>query len=139
MTKQDYKNKVLQDFTEIIKSNLWGYCCKDCQGSGGNGVLGEGFRKCAECYGTGIVDWQTEPLKSFLSQSLDEIVELAFRECEQNKIEDVDEAWNLLCKLDANHKGLEEGSMILVNHCIDKRSKLENVFLGKMSRLNKSF
>ena len=127
MTLQDYKNKVLQEFAEIIKSNLWGYCCKDCQGSGGNGVLGEGFRKCTECVGTGIVDWQTEPLESFLFFSLDEIVELAFRECEMEKRE-----INWLtgeCKMHENPN--EFCDCKIWNNCIDERSKLENKFLGK--------
>ena len=120
MTKQDYKNKVLERFGEKFK----GYKTTKFD-------LKTGDVEQVQATDTPMVIANREELKSFLSQSIDEAIELAFRECEQNKIEDVDEAWNLLCKLDANHKGLEEGSMILVNHCIDKRSKLENVFLGK--------
>ncbi len=102
-TKQDYKNKVMEEYEEVNK-------------------------KCDGAYGCG----QFPPeLKSFLSSSIDEAIELAFRECGVEKMEDKDEAWNELCKLDVNDVGLAEGSMILFNHCIDERSILETKFLEK--------
>lgn len=81
-TKQDYKNKVLQQFNEK-------------------------FSPIPAKYRVFI-----EP---FLSKSIDEIVELAFKECGVGK-------WDV---------GLKESYTQGFNSCISERSKLENKFLGK--------
>ena len=57
--------------------------------------------------------------KPLFSQSLDEIVELVFRECERDK--KVINYQNMLAN--------EEQRSIGFNSCIDERSKLENKFL----------
>lgn len=49
-----------KDVKYLIKTNLWGYCCKDCEGGGGTPDI------CDKCRGTGIVDWQLEPLLELL-------------------------------------------------------------------------
>ena len=52
----------------------------------------------------------TDDIKSLISQSLDEIVELAFRECKME----------------------EELSQYIWNRCIGERSKLEKLFKGEL-------
>ena len=66
-----------KEFDLLIRKNLWGYCCKDCKGGGA-----DGDRDCRACSGTGIVNWQIEPL-------IDQVHQIADREYKRGRIETI--------------------------------------------------
>lgn len=71
-----------EEFEKKVQSDFWGLCCSVCGGGGGNGVLGDGFKKCVECGGSGITDWKIDPLWDWVEQAIKEARDDVFEEVE---------------------------------------------------------